>query len=368
MSSGQQISLVSTYSGGDETVHFVLRIHHAPQNLAGHVCFLSIGAFQILNLRFPISSDSEIVAEKSVPIGLLLDLPTFAIVLQTAEGVDLLEGAKVTTSGEVLEALTLSGEEKFFERVQLNYSRINEPRVLELAARASYVRFESNFLVRAAALTVFAHRMLGRDPREVAEQEPMRIRWLLDHALPLVEEGRQLIAAAGEAPDWRHVRWTVSLATVCGYLALYVGDYQASNTCFGVASQHTRFVKFSKVSALNFICGGFMHGILSHMLGDSAAASESLIGATEGVRECVQAQNMLENVWVLGDLIGVVTIAHQCFIALVRLSLIKVTQTPPMIDAGSQIRVALIKGPLRAILQSGLAPRLWQHLVQHGAS
>jgi hypothetical protein len=69
---------------------------------------------------------------------------------------------------------------------------------------------------------------------------------------------------------------------------------------------------------------------------------------------------------VLGDLQNVLRAARQCYIALLRLGLLEVRVSPPVIDDGMQIDVSDVRSPLQDILLSGRVPALAAHLARHG--
>ena len=185
-------------------------------------------------------------------------------------------------------------------------------------------------------------------------------------ALEDIVIGEDLIREGGDTPDWRYIRWTISLATVAGYLALLNNQYTDAATLFAVNVRQVPNVHFAKVSALNLVLGCFTHGLLMSAFGMRDRARDSFSTGLEAVKPVVQAQNLFENVWVIGDLMNVMVAARQCFIALVRLNLQDFDQSEPIIEPGQQIDTALLKGHLRAILNAGLAPLLADHLMSCG--
>lgn len=278
------------------------------------------------------------------------------------------EGA-LHTEGEFFEALSLPDPARFHEKVQLNHSRYASRLLLELGARAAHERFAQDPVTRAAALTILGHRHIERlaAPRSPAEEA--RIGWLLARAAPLAEEALARLAPGATAtarPDWQDVRWNVSLATVAGYLHLARGEVAAARGMFALPRSTLHLVGLSKVSALNMIVGCFLHGVLSHMQGDARAARDSLEAGIEGVKPVVQAQNLLANVWVTGDLVNVMRVARQCYIARARLGLAPAAGPEPLLDAGSVLTLQEITGPLPALSRGGLVPALQAHILRHG--
>ncbi|OYX35516.1 MAG: hypothetical protein B7Y99_03120 [Caulobacterales bacterium 32-69-10] len=78
----------------------------------------------------------------------------------------------------------------------------------------------------------------------------------------------------------------------------------------------------------------------------------------------VEAQNLMENVWVIGDLINTATACRQCYIALAKFGYVKPKDDRPIIDPQSVIDLRHIKNPLFLILEAGLAPALKSELAR----
>lgn len=298
--------------------------------------------------------------------GRLLRLQDLRVDVVDTYGRALQRHVAVSLTGDAFRALALDTPEAFHELIQLHHSRFTSPVLLELGAWAAVLRFPEDFVVRNAGLVVLAHRILER-PFETLEPADLgRANDIVRMALEDIVLGEALIAEGGEAPDWRHVRWTVSLATVAGYLALLNNRYTDAATLFAVHARQVPNVRFAKVSALNLVLGCFTHGLLMSAFGMREEARDSFSTGLEAVKPVVAAQNLFENVWVIGDLINVMAAARQCFIALVRLKLRPFDPAQPVIDPGQQIDTGLLKGPLRAILNAGHAPLLAAHLAACG--
>lgn len=277
--------------------------------------------------------------------------------------------ATLCPEGEFFEALSLPDAARFHAKVQLNHSRYASRLLLELGARCAHERFADDPLTRAAALTILAHRHIERLSRERSPAEAARIAWLLARARPLVEQARRRLPAHvpdAPRPAWQEVRWSVSLATVAGLLHMVEGNYAAARDMFALPRHCLHHVGLSKVSALNMLSGCFLHGVLSHMLGDSDGALASLEAGIEGVKPVVQAQDLMANVWVIGDLVNVLRVARQCFIARARLGLVPVAGAEPQLDAGSVLTLDELAGPLPVMARQGLVPRLREHILRHG--
>ncbi|OYX35517.1 MAG: hypothetical protein B7Y99_03125 [Caulobacterales bacterium 32-69-10] len=134
--------------------------------------------------------------------------------------------------GDLLEALALPTKELFFEKAQLHHSRYKSPELLTLAARSAATRFADNMIVRASALTILAHRILEKNLTTLTEQDHATIAWILGKAPRAIKEGVALIESGGDNPSWEAVRWTVSLATVAGHLALIRNDLPLAFKCY----------------------------------------------------------------------------------------------------------------------------------------
>ena len=338
------------------------RIALTAPSLAGQAVTVAIGGVVVLSA--PVAPDGT--ASGAIRAEDLKDLGGGEVSVRDASGTAL---AGATLRGDLFEAVSLPPE-RFHEKVQLHHSRYASPHLLEIAARTSFLSSPPDaFVLRAAALTILAHRYLERRPDTLTEGEFARVAWIVGHAAELVPQGEALIAA-GEAPgkrlDWRHVRWTVSLATVAAHLSLLDESYGAALDFLSAATRHTRLVHVAKVSALNLTICSFAEGIVAHMLGRHDQARAALLNGVESVKPIVAAQNLTENVWVLGDLQNVIKGARQCYIALVRLGLLEVRASPPVLEEGTRIITADVRGPLEKILRSGRARDLDRHLSKHG--
>ncbi len=305
-------------------------------------------------------------AVRHLPFEALRGINSGTLMLR-ADGLPVPPGT-LATEGAFFEAIALPDAGRFLEKVQLNHSRYASRLLLELGARCAHGRFRDDALTQAAALTILGHRHIERLSARPGPVEAARIQWLLEQAGPLVAQARARLGPAGipARPDWRDVRWSVSLATVCGYLHMVRGDDAAAREMFALPRHCLHHVGLSKVSALNMVVGCFLHGVLSHMLDEPEAARDSLLAGIEGVKPAVQAQDLTANVWVVGDLINVLRVARQCFIARTRLGLAPAAGAEPMLDAGSVLTLAEVAGPLPGLVQQGLVPRLQAHILRHG--
>lgn len=272
--------------------------------------------------------------------------------------------------GDFFEALALPDAARFYQKVQINHTRYASPLLLEVGARCAHERFAQDPLARAAALTVLAHRHLERLTPEPAPAEAARIAWLLQQARPLVITAwRRLPAHVPNAPrpTWQEVRWAVSLATVAGLLQMAGRNYSAAREMFALPRHCLHHVGLSKVSALNMVTCCFLHGVLSHMLGEAEAARASLEAGIEGVKPVVRAQDLMTNVWTIGDVVNVLRIARQCFLARERLGLVPPAEgAGARPDAGAVFTLDELAGHLPVMARKGLVPRLRNHIRRHG--
>lgn len=347
-----------------DQARIVLTARRVPQGDVGRPIRVLLGGVELLRTALP--EPGEMV-EGLVSAEALKALASFGVELRDADDQPM-DASGLVLRGQLFEALSLSSD-AFFEKVQLHHTRYRSKHLLEIAARVTYLRHPRDFVVRASALTIMAHRYLERPGAAVNDAEAERIGWLRDEAERVVPEGSALIAAAQATHgkiDWRHVRWTISLATVAGYLCLYDESYRRALEFFRAAGKHTSLVGVARVSALNLVTTAFAGGLIAHMLDLRDEARSTLVRGVESVKDSVAAQNLLENVWVLGDLQNVLKAARQCYVALLRLGLIELRASPPMIDDATQILTSEVRGPLRGMVVGGRVPTLARHLTQFG--
>jgi hypothetical protein len=83
------------------------------------------------------------------------------------------------------------------------------------------------------------------------------------------------------------------------------------------------------------------------------------------VKPAVAARDIIADAQV-GDLINVMRVVRQCFIARVRLGLVPATgRSEPIVDARSVLTLAEVTGPLAGRVRQGLVPRLQNHILRH---
>ncbi|RYJ04473.1 MAG: hypothetical protein EON47_00175 [Acetobacteraceae bacterium] len=365
-----KVSIASEVDNGRRKVRFSSSAVDYDEGMVGKAITLTVGGepiavFSISEAKGT-SGNTTHFQSVEVDISTLLTLTEMRVDAIDAYGRPLEPDVPVRFEGDVFRALALDTPDEFHKLIQLHHSRFTSPVLLELGAWAAVLRFPDDFVVRNAALVVMAHRILERPFAQLQPADFARAQTIVQMALEDIVLGEDLIREGGDTPDWRYIRWTISLATVAGYLALLNNRYTDAATLFAVNVRQVPNVHFAKVSALNLVLGCFTHGLLMSAFGMRDAARDSFSTGLEAVKPVVQAQNLFENVWVIGDLMNVMVAARQCFIALVRLNLRSFDPSQPIIDPGQQIDTALLKGPLRAILNAGWAPLLADHLTACG--
>jgi hypothetical protein len=265
-------------------------------------------------------------------------------------------------AGDFFEAITLPSPERFWDKVQLNHSRYSNRDLLHVAARASFLRFKDSFLVRAAALTILAHRILESNFGQLSPDEKEEIKWIGARAPELVAHGLAEISAT-DKPHWTSVRWTVSLATVAAYLCLIENDLTKAAEYFAKAASQADHIGLSKVSALNIVNACYMAGMLAVVQKKPEAARNYFEQGVLFFKQAVAVQSILDNVWIIGDLLNVGRASRQCYIAMAIFDLLPPSKTP-RVDPKSVLHIREIKSPLHAILHAGLAPDLLKCLLR----
>lgn len=263
--------------------------------------------------------------------------------------------------GPALEALSIATEAAFFEKVQLNHSRFQDPALLRLGAQAAYRRLPG-FAPRAAALTVLAHRVLERDLGRLSAGDHAEAGWLRGEGRRVVEEGLALLAAAKDRPYWTVVRWTTSLASVCALLSLCQDDAPAARFFFGAAAAQAHLVQVAPVAAANLAHACLLHGVMLGLADEREAARAVLERGVRLFQTAAAAQDMMANVWVIGDMINVGRAARMCFVALARFGLLEQGATP-RIHPGTRLDLRQVAAPVMKILAAGLCPGLAAQLA-----
>jgi hypothetical protein len=361
-----EIIVSSSVNDSDQTISFEAGVDRLPDIISGAKLTFAIGDRPFLQI--PALRPAGLILRASLSIEELRQLDRFDITIRDDSGTEVSDGLEHMFTGAFFDAVSIDTPQDFFAKVQLNHSRFSSPVVLEIAARAAFARFAGNYCVEAAALTIVAHRFLERPVASLKGQD-QHINWLLDRSAALLERGEARLNGV-KTPDWEVARWTISLATVAGYLALIGDRYVRAEGFFAIPVRYVDLVRLARVSALNIVTGCFVHGLLSHIQGRNDAATASFTTGVQSLPALVAAQDLMENVWVIGDLMNVMRAARQCYIALVRLKLIPATGTggAALMDANTQILVSDVTGPLHAILLAGRSPLMARAVAASGGN
>lgn len=342
---------------GSGPATFHVEITAVPTLLLGRKLNLTLGNATVMAIQLPAAplTMPARFGPTLLDYALLLRQPHYRLTLAQVDEPRAGESLVTRTSGVLLEAMTLDDEGQFFTKLQLHQSRYKDPRLLTLGAKAALGRFTS-FAARAAAVTIVAHRLLERDFSAFEPFEDELTDWVLGEGRPLVLEGAQMLAPAGEA-TWAMIRWTVSLATVCGLLAVYRNDLAEAEFFFEAAVEQTPLVGKAPVAALNLVNACFILGLIQAASGRLEDARRTLEQGVRAYLPCVAAQDVMFNVWVLGDLINVAYSSRLCFISLGLLKLLPPSDVPQM-DSLSRLQISQLQSPLGRILKAGRCPPL----------
>jgi hypothetical protein len=356
----------SAVNDSEQLISFEAGVDRLPDIISGTKLTFAIGDKPFLQV--PALRPAGLILKSSLSLDELRQLDRWDITIRDDGGTEVSDGLEHMLTGAFFDAVGIDTPHDFFAKVQLNHSRFSSPVLLEMAARAAFTRFAGNYCVQAAALTVIAHRFLERPVASLKGQD-QHVGWLLDRAASLLDQGEALIDST-ETPDWEVARWTISLATVAGYLALIGDRYVRAESFFAIPVRYVELVRLARVSALNIVTGCFVHGLLSHILGRNDVATTSFTTGVQSLPALVAAQDLMENVWVIGDLMNVMRAARQCYIALVRLKLIPATGAGgvALMGADAQILVSDVTGPLHAILLAGRSALMARAVAASGGN
>lgn len=325
---------------------------------------MSIGGRQIAKFTFGSGTDGRLTASAECRVSNLLGLAGFEVKYATEAGGPIPDGLQIEATGQFFEAIALKTRDDFINLVQAHHSRYRSQVLLELAARSCFVRFTEDFVVRMGAQVIIGHRMIERFAKEADEFDRERAHEFVTLAREEVRLGCARVAQRSPLPDWHDVRWTVSLGTVAGYLAMVCERYDDAAALFEANVGLIGYVEVSKVSALNFVLSCLYHGLLSDFQGQKKLAKASLLVGLSSTKPMVQAQNLFENVWVIGDLINVMKVSRECFIALIRLDLMPGVYNYPIVEADMPLALGQAKSPFPGLLRKGYAPRFRAYLAE----
>jgi hypothetical protein len=341
----------SDFNPEEGVVSFICVLSTLPQAFAGQTIQLRLGRRTLMAIKLPMRKGKQPL--KFGPVIRRMDglkkMTEFALTLRIDETGEVANVEE--TDGEFLEAASIKDAAHFFARVQVHFSRFQHGDLLVVGARAAYNNI-SDFYVRAAALTVQIHRLIEKTVEQLAVEDRTTVEEFLSQASAVVAEGEALIAAT-EEPDWRLVRWTTSLATVGANLALSVDNSVQARSLYRSAARNTPLVRLSAVSALNCINSCFLAGTMAAFAGDPTEARELLELGVTGYQICVAAQDVLQNVWVVGDLINAARASRQCFIALAKLNFLD-NKNGDRINVETTVDLAEIDSPVAVMANAGL--------------
>lgn len=351
------LSVSSALVPDTDAAEFRVSLARLPPVLMGAKLRLRLGPSTIMLLQMPLEvQDGPLhFGPTRLPLAKLRRQREFAVAVGSDSGAPPFRCPITRLSGDLLEALTLPTRDAFFNNIQLHHRRYKNPTLLLLGAIAAYGRF-ADFDVRAAALTIPAHRLLEKDFRRFDDDDRALMRWICEEGLRVVEEGAAELART-PTPNWTLVRWTVSLATVCGLLSICQDRLADATKLFGLAAAQTGHVTISPVSALNLVNACLIHGLLLAADGQREAARATLERGVQAFPKCAMSQDVMRNIWVLGDLLNVCRASRTCFIALGRIGLLQPKPEPQMNETDT-LDLSQVKSPLHEILKAGLAPRL----------
>lgn len=350
---------VTASSEGDGYIQYVAEATDLDQRLAGHRFALYVGSTLVLQLKFP----GELKPVRRfgpgrIPIATLRRNADFSATLVDEASGRIVAIAPEQLSGDPFEAAQISEVGDFLTRVQGNHTKFPSPDVLTIGAKSFYGKVDSVEL-KAACLTILFHRLIWLE--KLNEADIGFLRWLVGQSRDVLRECRQQLKTA--PPSWTLVRWTVSLATTAGHGAIVNNDPETARRFYAIAGSQIHHLKISPVSGLNVINGCFFSGLLAAVSGDMDMAKKQLRNAVTGLRNMVEAQDLLANIWVTGDILDAGRTSRQAVIALVRLGLADpANKNDPMVSAAHQLDIKAAKSPVGKLAQAGFCKEVWEKL------
>lgn len=247
----------------------------------------------------------------------------------------------------------------FYERVQFAGTRVKSRLSIKLGSLYTFINFSDN-TVKAAALTVYGHRLIDTiilDKKEIAKFDLERyIDWASNVIVLCSDEINK------EEYRWDLIRWSISLATVAGNLCVAFNKLELAHNFFRFCSANSDKIATSPVSSLNIINGHIIYALLSDMLGEAEETEKALRKCIVGYKDVVISQDLLENVWVIGDLLNSAKAVRQAFILLVQLGLDErdprhIVDPPPV-----EFEISALKCPIWTFIRLGYCQDLKLHL------
>ncbi len=272
----------------------------------------------------------------------------------------LADGAEFELRGDLARVLTINDERTFSRVLQVPTSRVKERLALFLGSLVNLDKFadtETEFACR----TILIHRML-EEPALVNHFDANK---QLDVFLASCAE---LLAnypmSVLDTAIWSTVRWCCSLSMVVGYLQLARENYEGAYACFKYSASCLPHVSRSKVSALNVIQASFFSGLIGAYLHKGAETEYWLKQAVLGLQSVVASQSLMDNVWVVGDLINVAQVSRQSYIALGLLGFVSNSSEVTRIDAAAKVSIGVVEGPMLNLVRAGRMPQFISFIRQ----
>lgn len=322
---------------------------------------LRLGASTLVGMKFPADMDrnERRFGPSRVALRSLRWNSDYALWLVDEATGEAAQVPAANLEGDMFEAATIADKPAFLVRIQNNHTKFASPDVLTIGAKSFYHRTEAPEL-RAACLTILFHRLIWREPDDLAEADFEFLRWLVGQSIKVVEQLQALLASQPATKEL--VRWTTSLATVAGHGAIIGNDPQRAKDLYAVAGGQADNLPASPVSGMNVVNGAIFSGLFEAAMGDMEAANMQLRAAISTLKAMVAAHNLFANVWVVGDIAEASLGLRQAMIAMVRLGLIS-NKNEPMIGADDYFDVHQIKSPVGAFLEAGYCRDVWRNLA-----
>lgn len=338
--------LTKWVAGGVPMLHF--RVPEGLEHLRG----LTIE----VNGHSPLEFKADHLHDTSVNVPQLLDLQIRRIQITPI----LAEGAECQLKGDLVRALGVNDQGTFARVLQVPTSRIKERLALFLGALVNLDRSPGEEM-EFACRTIIIHRLL----EEPALVDQFMAKGQLDGFLA---GGKQLLsgfpANVLEKAVWSTVRWCCSLSMVIAYVQLAQQDYEGAFDSFVYSAACLPWVNRSKVSALNVIQASFFAGLIGAYIGRRDEADRLLKQAVMGLQPVVACQSLMDNVWVVGDLINVAQVSRQAYIALGLLGLVQNTPEVTRIDIRAKVAVGIVEGPMASLIRAGRMPAFANYIKE----
>lgn len=262
--------------------------------------------------------------------------------------------------GDLARVLAVSDEGSFSRILQIPTSRVKERLALFLGALVNLDRFagtETEFACR----TILIHRMLEEPALVNHFDANKQLDVFLASSAKLLASYPMFVL---DTAIWSTVRWCCSLSMVIGYLQLARENYEGAYKCFNYSASCLPHVSRSKVSALNVIQASFFSGLIGAYLNKAGEAEHWLKQAVLGLQQVVASQDLMDNVWVVGDLINVAKVSRHAYIALGLLGFVSNSPEVTRIDTKSKVSLGVVDGPMLNLVHAGRMPKFTAYISQ----